>query len=77
MVVVLTNGGVDTVSAPTVEETAGALSSATAAQSVPVQVFTVGFGSADEGNLSLLAEATGGRLVEAEGGSLLDQLRAG
>lgn len=77
IVVVLTNGGVDTVSAPTVEETADALSSATAEQSVPVQVYTVGFGSADAGNLSLLAEATGGRLVEAEGGSLLDQLRTG
>lgn len=77
MVVVLTNGGVDTVSAPTVEETAGVLSSQTSEQSVPVQVFTVGFGSADEGNLSLLAEATGGRSVEAEGGSLLEQLQAG
>ena len=75
VVLVLTNGGVDTVSAPTVEETAEALSSAAADS--PVQVFTVGFGSADEGNLSLLAEAGGGRFIDPDGGSLLAELQAG
>ncbi|WP_198586817.1 vWA domain-containing protein [Glycomyces xiaoerkulensis] len=60
-VVVLTNGGVDTVSAPTIEETAETL----AERPGSVRVHTVGFGSADAGNLSAIAEATGGSYIEA------------
>ncbi|MCD0442778.1 hypothetical protein LO763_03960 [Glycomyces sp. A-F 0318] len=70
VVVVLTNSGEDTASAPTVEETATALSSADG----PVKAYTVGFGAANADNLALLAEATGGAYIEApaEGGVLAD-----
>ncbi len=78
VIVVLTNGGVDAVSLPTVEETAAALAEASASQSVPVSVYTVGFGSADAANLAVLAEATQGSYIEApDAGGLLDRLRGG
>jgi hypothetical protein len=68
MVVVLTNSGVDEVSAPSVEEAAATLTGMAGS----VAVFTVGLGSADTGNLEQLAQAAGGGFVEApaEGGVL-------
>lgn len=78
VVVVLTNDGTDSVSAPTVEQTQAALAEAAAVQSVPVSLYTVGFGSADAANLSLLAEATQGAYVAApDAGGLLELLRGG
>lgn len=78
VVVVLTNDGTDSVSAPTVEQTQEALAEAAAVQSVPVSLYTVGFGSADAANLSLLAEATQGAYVAApDAGGLLELLRGG
>ncbi|HEU5126591.1 MAG TPA: hypothetical protein VFU12_01275 [Glycomyces sp.] len=78
VVVVLTNDGTDSVSAPTVEQTQAALAEAAAVQAVPVSLYTVGFGSADAGNLSALAEATQGAYVAApEAGGLLELLRGG
>jgi hypothetical protein len=68
LVVVLTNSGVDEVSAPSVDDTAATLSGMAGS----VTVFTVGFGSANTANLQDLAEATGGDYIEApaEGGVL-------
>ncbi|MCC3763207.1 hypothetical protein K3N28_09005 [Glycomyces sp. TRM65418] len=61
VVVVLTNSGEDTVSAPSAEEAAGTLAGMDGA----VTVYTVGLGSANSANLTLLAEATGGAHVPA------------
>lgn len=77
-VVVLTNGGTDSVSAPTVEETGEGLATAASGQAVPVSLYTVGFGSADAGNLALLAEATQGSYIEdPDADGVLERLRGG
>lgn len=77
-VVVLTNDGTDSVSAPTVEQTQEALADAASTQAVPVTLYTVGFGSADASNLEALAEATQGAYVAApDAGGLLELLRGG
>lgn len=78
VIVVLTNDGTDSVSAPTIEQTQEALAEAAAGQAVPVSVYTVGFGSADVANLTAIAEATQGAYVEApDSGGVLEQLRGG
>ncbi|WP_026925159.1 vWA domain-containing protein [Glycomyces arizonensis] len=78
VVVVLTNDGTDSVSAPTIEQTQEALAEAAAGQAVPVSVYTVGFGSASVENLAAIAEATQGAYVEAPAsGGVLEQLRGG
>jgi hypothetical protein len=61
VVVVLTNSGVDEVSAPTVDDAARGI----AEISGEVTVYTVGLGSADTANLTTLAQAGGGGFVEA------------
>lgn len=68
VVVVLTNSGEDTVSAPTVEDTAATL----AGMAGSVTVYTVGLGSANTANLEQLAQPTGGAnlAAPAEGGVL-------
>lgn len=77
-VVVLTNDGTDSVSAPTVDQTRDALAEAASTQAVPVTLYTVGFGSAEASNLEALAEATQGAYVEAsDAGGLLELLRGG
>ncbi|WP_155830311.1 substrate-binding domain-containing protein [Glycomyces tenuis] len=78
VVVVLTNDGTDSVSAPTIEETEQSLATVASGQAVPVSLYTVGFGSADADNLARLAEATQGAYIEAPAsGGVLDQLRGG
>lgn len=61
MVVVLTNVGTDVESQPTVEQTADTIAGLDGA----VTVYTIGLGSADDANLTLLAEAGGGAYLDS------------
>ncbi|MCH7230318.1 substrate-binding and VWA domain-containing protein [Glycomyces sp. L485] len=77
VIVVLTNDGTDSVSAPTIEQTEERLADLAGAQAVPVSVYTVGFGEVNEEYLQRIAGATQGGYVRApDAGGLLESLRA-
>ncbi|QSB06832.1 substrate-binding and VWA domain-containing protein [Natronoglycomyces albus] len=77
VVVVVTNGGTDPVSAPTLDQTADTLATLSADRSNPVRLITVGLGDADQSALELLASSTQGSYVNApDPHELLGQLRS-
>ncbi|WP_168801768.1 VWA domain-containing protein [Glycomyces buryatensis] len=77
VVVVLTAGGTDSVSSPSIDETVDDLADASGSLSEPVSVVTVGFDAADADNLTRIAEATQGWYIEAPAdGGVLDQIRS-
>lgn len=78
VVVVLTNGGSDPVSAPTLEETGDELADLASDRAQPVRLVTVGVGDADESALSELASATpqGAFLEAGSPDDFVSQLRA-
>ncbi|WP_460497446.1 vWA domain-containing protein [Glycomyces tarimensis] len=73
-IVVLTNGGSDSESLPTIEETEQALSDAAVQSSV--SVYTVGFGNANTDYLQRIATAANGSYLDApSSGGLMGALR--